>query len=80
MEGRRQAAVSRLEEAITQAWHVEVFARKRRLPKLEKVLADLRHSIDGPEVQSVDDMLETLRQIDGGKGLMNIKFVPKKES
>ena len=80
MEGRRQAAVTRLEDAITTAWHVEVFARKKRLPKLDKVLADLRKAIDGPSVQSIDDMLETLRQIDGGKGLMNIKFVPKKEA
>lgn len=79
MEGRRQAAVSRLEEAITQAYHVEAFARKKRLPKLQKILADIRRSIDGPEVHSVDEMLATLRQIDGGKGLMNIKFVPKKE-
>lgn len=79
MEGRRQAAVSRLEEAVTQAYHIEAFARKKRLPKLEKVIAEIRKAVNGPVVQDIDDMLETLRAIDGGKGLMNIKFVPNKK-
>lgn len=80
LEGRRQAAILRLEEALTQAYHTEAFARKRRLPKLEKILADVQRAANPPQAQSIEDMLETLRAIDGGRGLMNIKFVPNKEA
>lgn len=79
MEGRRQAALARLEEAITLAYHVEAFGRKKRLPKLEKILADIRKAVNPVQVDSIETMLETLRHIDGGKGLMNIKFKPNKE-
>ncbi len=30
------------ENALTVAWHTEAFARQRRLPKLEKILKDVR--------------------------------------
>lgn len=74
MEGRCQASIERDKSNLALAWHVEAFARSKRLPKLEKLLRQIERQ-KLPE-QTPDDMLEVLRSIDGGQGMMSFKFIP----
>jgi hypothetical protein len=79
LEGRRQARVERAAADISLAWHVEAFRRSgKRMPSLEKALSHLtagRTIAELPE-QTPEDMVEVLRAIDGGKGLMKFEFIP----
>lgn len=75
MEGRHQAFQRSEEQRIALAWQIEAFARKKRLPGLDKALRQVRQG-EKLQPQSPEDMLEVLRSIDDGRGLMDIKFVP----
>jgi dsRNA-specific ribonuclease len=53
MRGRAAAAKKSFESLIAAAWHVEAFARAKKLPKL-KTLFD--RPADGPRYKSTADM------------------------
>lgn len=39
---KREKETSEFEKDITLAWHIEAFSRQKKLPKLEKILKDIR--------------------------------------
>lgn len=39
---KRERETAAFEKDITLAWHIEAFSRQKKLPKLEKILKDIR--------------------------------------
>ena len=60
MKGRAAAAEQRHNEAMSTAWHVEAFARSKRLPKLKAILI-ARDTSTGPQRQPPDALLGAMR-------------------
>lgn len=59
MRGRAAAAKRRFEELIATAWHVEAFARAKKLPPLEQLFRE-KGSKKGSDDAAVIAMLERL--------------------
>ena len=69
MEGRARAAKREADASLSLAWHIEAFARQKRLKPLRELLGIK------PKPQSPDEMLAVFRQI-AGKGVpMNFKQI-----
>ena len=56
----------RFEELLTLAWHVEAFARQKKLPKLEKVIKDARK----PRKKEVSRSDAILKKMAAEKGVI----------
>lgn len=62
---RKESETRQFESLIALAWHTEAFARQKRLPRLEKVLKDIRRK---PKKQNtVSDQI--LRAMAAEKGI-----------
>jgi hypothetical protein len=67
MDGRARAAKREADAAISLAWHIEAFARQKRLKPLREMLGIK------PKAQTPDEMLAVFKAI-AGKGVpMNFK-------
>jgi hypothetical protein len=69
MDARARAAKRESDAALSLAWHIEAFARQKRLKPLREMLGIK------PKAQTTDEMLAVFRQI-AGKGVpMNFKQI-----
>ena len=67
MDGRARAAKRKSDADISLAWHVEAFARQKKLKKLSELLGHR------PRAQTTDEMLAELQAF-ASRGIpMNIK-------
>jgi hypothetical protein len=69
MDGRTRAAKREADAALSLAWHIEAFARQKKLKPLNQLL-----SIK-PKAQTPADMLDALRQFQARGVPMNFKQI-----
>lgn len=68
MEGRARAAQTRYDQALSQAWHTEAFAREKRLKPLGKYLSASKPK----NPQDSAEMLAALRELQARGAPMTI--------
>lgn len=68
MQGRHGAARRRHDDLIAAAWHVEAFARMKKLPNLDKVLRREKPRDDGAVIAMLNGLV--------ARGLATVEEVP----
>ena len=63
---RKEAQTREFENSIALAWHIEAFARQKKLPQLDKVLRNIRKK--SKKTNSVSDRI--LRAMAAEKGVI----------
>ncbi|MCR4436644.1 MAG: hypothetical protein QHH06_13165 [Clostridiales bacterium] len=67
VEGYADKEAKRLQELLYTAWHIEAFARQKKLPKLEKVLKTKPAKKPGVNKSSKEELINIAR-LKGLKG------------
>ena len=60
-EGYAEEKEERIQELIYLAWHIEAFARQKRLPSLKKMLKDSRRKKTAPSRLSTEQLMKIAR-------------------
>lgn len=70
VEGYADKETKRLQELLYTAWHIEAFARQKKLPRLETVLKP-RHKMKPEQVKPSKEELINIAKLKGLKGPWN---------
>lgn len=81
MQGANQRQIRAAKHRIEAAWLTAKYQRVKRMPKLEAEFALVDKAVGQHQLpeQTPEDMVEVLRSIDNGQGLMTFKFTPHPE-
>ena len=64
LDAKEEINRNKINELLFVAWHVEAFARQKKLPKLSKIITEKKKK----QKQSSNDMLSVIRNINAALG------------
>jgi len=65
LDAKKEINRNKINELLFVAWHVEAFARQKKLPKLSKIISEKKKK---PAKQTNNDMLDMIRNINAALG------------